>query len=82
MLAAYTQLRLARGVVSDRRLPWQRPLPAHRLTPYRVRRGFPQLRCAVGSPTKSPKPCGRSPGRPQGSRTGPARRYPAIKKAA
>jgi hypothetical protein len=82
VLAAYTQLRLARGVVSDRRLPWQRPLPAHRLTPYRVRRGFPQLRCAVGSPTKSPKPCGRSPGRPQGSRTGPARRYPAIKKAA
>jgi hypothetical protein len=46
------------------------------------RRGFPQLRCAVGSPTKSPIPCGRSPGRPTGSHTGPARRYPAIKKAA
>jgi hypothetical protein len=42
----------------------------------------PQPRCTVGSPTKSPKPCGRSPGRPTGSRTGPARRYPTIKKAA
>ena len=82
VLAGYTQLRLARRLVSDRRLPWERPRTPSRLSPYRVRRGFPQLRCAVGSPTKSPKPCGRSPGRPLGSRTGPARRYPAIKKAA
>jgi hypothetical protein len=82
VLAAYTQLHLARMIVCDRRLPWERPRAPSRLSPYRVRRGFPQLRCAVGSPTKSPKPCGRSPGRPTGSHTGPARRYPAIKKAA
>jgi hypothetical protein len=82
VLAAYTQLRLARTVVRDRRLPWQRPQPADRLTPYRVRRGFPQLRCLLGSPTNPPKPSGRSPGRPRGSRTGPVARYPAIKKAA
>jgi hypothetical protein len=82
VLAAYTQLRLAKTVVADQRLPWERPKPARRLTPYRVRRGFPQLLLTLGSPANAPKPCGRSPGRPHGSRTGPAARHPAIKKAA
>ena len=82
VLAAYTQLRLAKTVVADQRLPWERPQPAQRLTPYRVRRGFPQHLLTLGSPANSPKPCGRSPGRPHGSRTGPAARHPAIKKAA
>jgi hypothetical protein len=82
VLAAYTQLRLARCVVSDRRLSWERPRPAGRLTPGRVRRGFPQLLAQLGSPASAPKPCGRSPGRPRGSRSGPAARHPTIKKAA
>ncbi len=82
VLAAYTQLRLARQVAADQRLPWERPRAADRLTPTRVRRGFPQLLLTLGSPAGTPKPCGCSPGRPRGSRTGPARRYPAIKKAA
>jgi len=80
--AAYTQLRLARYCVTDQRLPWERPLEADRLTPYRVRRRFWALVVEVGTPAKLPKPCGRSPGRPKGRRSGPARRYPAIKKAA
>jgi hypothetical protein len=82
VLAAYTQLRLARCVVSDRRLPWERPRPPGRLTPGRVRRGFPQLLAQLDSPADAPKPCGRSPGRPRGSHRGPATRYPAVKKAA
>lgn len=82
ILAAYTQLRLARSCVTDQRLPWERPLEAGRLTPYRVRRRFWTLLVEVGTPAKVPKPCGRSPGRPNGQRSGPARRYPAIKKAA
>jgi hypothetical protein len=82
VLAAYTQLRLARCVVSDRRLPWERPRPAGRLTPGRVRRGFLQLLAQLGSPAGAPKPCGRSLGRPRGSRSGPAARHPTIKKAA
>jgi len=82
VVAALTQLRLARGVVADQRLPWERRLPAERLSPCRVRRGFPRLACALGSPASAPKPCGRSPGRPKGSRSGPAPRYPAVKKAA
>jgi hypothetical protein len=82
VLAAYTQLRLARQVVCDQRLPWQRPRPQPRLSPYRVRRGFSRLLCALGSPAAAPKPAGRSPGRPKGRCSGPAVRYPAIKKPA
>jgi hypothetical protein len=82
VLAAYTQLRLARAVVADQRLPWERQAKPGKLTPYRVRRGFPRLLCALGSPASAPKPCGRSPGRPKGRRSGPAPRHPAVKKAA
>ena len=49
MVAAYTQLRLARVCVADQRLPWERPLPAGALTPYRVRRAFPALLLALGT---------------------------------
>jgi hypothetical protein len=80
VLACYTQLRLARQLACDQRLPWERPRPQPRLSPYRVRRGFPRLLCALGSPASAPKPAGRSPGRPKGSRRGPATRYPAVKK--
>jgi hypothetical protein len=81
VLAGYTQLRLARELVGDQRLPWERPRPQPRLSPYRVRRGFPRLLFVLGSPAAAPKPSGRSPGRPKGSCPGPAARYPAIKKA-
>ena len=80
MLAGYTQLRLARAVAVDARLPWERPRPQPRLSPYRVRRGFPRLLCMLGSPTTTPKPSGCSPGRSKGRCSGPAARYPAIKK--
>jgi hypothetical protein len=82
VLAGYAQLRLARQVACDQRLPWERPRPQPRLSPYRVRRGFPRLLCALGSPAAAPKPAGRSPGRPKGRCSGPAVRYPAIKKPA
>ncbi len=82
VLAAYTQLRLARQLACDQRLPWERPRPQPRLSPYRVRRGFPRLLCALGSPAAAPKPAGRPPGRPTGRCSGPATRYPAIKKPA
>ena len=82
VLSAYAQLRLARGFVADRRLPWERPLQPHLLTPNRVLRNFASLLAVVGTPARAPKPRGRSPGRPKGSPSGPARRYPAVKKTA
>ncbi len=84
VLLAYTQLRLARRAIEDRRLPWERPQRPERraLTPARVRQAFPQLLVVLDTPADAPKPCGRSPGRPPGRRSGPAPRCPAIKKAA
>ena len=82
VVAAHAQLRLARAAVADRRLPWERPLPVGRLTPCRVRRAFPALLCALGSPASPPNCAGRSPGRRRGSRAGPAARWPAVKRAA
>jgi len=84
VLLAYTQLRLARLAIEDRHLPWERPQrPTRRaLTPARVRQAFPQLLVTLDTPADPPKPSGRSPGRPLGRRSGPAPRYPAIKKAA
>jgi hypothetical protein len=82
VLAGYTQLRLARAVATDARLPWERPRPQPRLSPYRVRRGFPRLLCALGSPAAAPKPSGCSSGRPRGRASGPAVRHPALKKPA
>ena len=79
VLAAFTQLRLARPCVEDRRLPWERRYDPGRLTPVRVRRVVLALLPELGTPAKPPKPCGRSPGRPEGCLSGPARRYPAIK---
>jgi DDE superfamily endonuclease len=82
VLAAFTQLRLARPCAEDRRLPWERRYDRGRLTPVRVRRVVLALLPELGTPAKPPKPCGRSPGRPKGRLSGRARRYPAIKQTA
>jgi hypothetical protein len=82
VLAGYAQLRLARQLAGDQRLPWERPRPQPRLSPVRVRRDSPQLLVRLGSPASAPKPAGCPPGRPKGRCSGSARRYPAIKKAA
>jgi hypothetical protein len=82
VLAAYTQLRLARACVADLRLPWERRYEPGRLTPTRVHRTVSSLLVQMGTPAKAPKPCGRSPGRPQGRLSGRARRYPAVKRTA
>ena len=82
VVAAYTQLRLGRARVADLRLPWERRYDPGRLTPVRVHRAVSSLLAQMGTPAKPPKPCGRSPGRPKGSLSGRAKRYPAIKKAA
>jgi hypothetical protein len=49
VLAAYSQLRLARRAVADRRLPWEQRLEAGGLTPCRVRRAFSGLLISLDS---------------------------------
>src|SRR5215217_2765600 len=66
VVAAYTQLRLARARVADLRLPWERRYDRGRLTPVGVHRVVSSLLVEMGTPAKAPKPCGRSPGRPKG----------------
>lgn len=76
LLAAYTQLRLARTLVNDLRRPWERPAPPQRLTPARVRRGFRHLHTRTGTPAGAPKPSRPGPGRPPGHRNSrPATRH-------
>ena len=76
---ASVQLRLARPLVVAHRLPWQAPLPAEKLTPARVRRAYTPLLPTLGHLASVPKPCGRSPGRPKGRKSVPAKRFPAVK---
>ncbi len=82
VVGAFTQLRLARACVADRRLPWERRYDPGHLTPVRVLRSVSALLPESGTPAKPPKPCGRSPGRPRGRRSGRAKRHPAVKKGA
>jgi len=82
IVAAHTQLRLARGLVDDLRLPWEKPRDPTQLTPTRVRRGFRRLGPTIGTPASPPKSDTPGPGRPKGTRRPPRTRYPAIKKAA
>ena len=76
VVVAYTQLRLARGLIDDLRLPWEKPLDPSLLTPTRVRRGFHQLRHTIGTPTHAPKSVTPGPGRPKGTTKPPRTRYP------
>jgi hypothetical protein len=69
IVAAHTQLRLARPVVADLPRPWERRArDPGRLTPARVRRGFRNIRPSIVLPVGVPKPSRPGPGRPLGSR--------------
>jgi hypothetical protein len=73
VLAGYTQLRLARAIAGDQRLPWERPRPTGKLSPYRVRRGFRHFwphsarrllrRNPPGAPQAGPRAAARDPRR-------------------
>jgi hypothetical protein len=76
IIACHAQLRLARPLADDLRLPWERPAPPGRLTPARVRRGFRNIRATIPCPAGAPKPAKPGPGRPPGSKNRhPAPRY-------
>jgi hypothetical protein len=68
IITCHAQLRLARALAADLRLPWERPAPPGRLTPARVRRGFRNIRATAAQPAGAPKPGKPGPGRPPGSK--------------
>jgi hypothetical protein len=74
------QLWLAREIVQDNPLPWQKPLPQSSLTPGRVAQAFGTILAAIGTPACFPKTRGKSPGWPQGKKRTPKIHYPTVKK--
>lgn len=66
VIAAYTQLRLARPLARDHRLPWQKPLAPGKLTPARVRAGYRRICATTAHPAKPPKRTRPGSGRPKG----------------
>jgi hypothetical protein len=73
--AVFWQLWLARPLIAEQRLPWERPLPPHRLAPGRVRRAVGGLLGTLSTPAQAPQPRGKSPGRRPGQCPGPAPRF-------
>jgi len=72
------QLWLARHVVEDSPLPWQKPMT--NLTPGRVANSFTALLVRIGSPAPPPKPRGKSPGWPRGKPRNKRPYCPLVKK--
>jgi hypothetical protein len=69
IIAAHTQLRLARPLAGDLRRAWEKPVAEpERLTPARVRRSFRRLRPMLPHPARAPKATRPGPGRPKGSK--------------
>lgn len=66
IIVAHTQLRLARPLVADHRLPWQKPLAPAQRTPARVRAGYRRIRQIALHPASPPKASRAGPGRPKG----------------
>jgi DDE superfamily endonuclease len=76
VITCHAQLRLARPLAADLRLPWERPALPGRLTPARVRRGFRNIHATLPRLASAPKPGKPGPGRPPGSKNRrPATRY-------
>jgi hypothetical protein len=77
---ALWQLWLARGRLTDARLPWEAPQAPERLSPGRVRRAFPGLFVQLGTPAKPASPRGKAPGPRPGQAPGPAPRCAVVRR--
>jgi hypothetical protein len=80
---AYTQLLLARLLVTAQPRPWD-PKPRRDLqqplTPGQVRQAWPVFSRGLGTPAHPPRPAGRAPGRAVGFRPQPRKRFPVVTK--
>jgi hypothetical protein len=75
---AYWQLFLARHLVIDRPLPWQKPQA--QLTPGRVLQAMALLFPLIGTPTRSVKVRGKPRGWPTGRKRSPPTRFKTVKR--
>lgn len=66
IIAAHTQLALARDLTQDLRRPWEKPAAPHKLSPARTRRGFRYLHRKLPPLASAPKTPHPGPGRPPG----------------
>jgi hypothetical protein len=69
---------LARPIVKDCPLPWQKP--QQKLTPQRVQQAFPVIFQQFGTPARAPKVRGKPPGWPKGRSRTPKARFKVVKK--
>ncbi|MFL9458688.1 MULTISPECIES: hypothetical protein [Nostocales] len=72
------ELWLARDIVLDNPLPWQKSI--EQLAPGRVAQSMGGVLAAIGSPASSPKSRGKSPGWKTGQQRKRRNRYPIVKK--
>jgi len=70
---------LARPMVVDSPLPWQKP--QLQLTPQRVQQSIRPIFALIGTPARPPKQRGIPPGWPKGRRRMPKPRFAVVKKA-
>ena len=80
IIAAHTQLRLARPLAADHRLPWQQPLAPGKLTPSRFRADYRRICQKAARPAKTPKPTCPGPGRPKGRKNRAKAAIPPVGK--
>ena len=72
------QLWLAKDLVTDYHLPWQKPQT--NLTPERVAQSLFSLLVEINSPAQPPKTRGKSPGWEKGRKRSKRNTYPTVKK--
>jgi hypothetical protein len=72
------ELWLARDLVADNPLPWQKSID--KLTPGRVAQAMGSILEGIGTPARSPKPRGKSPGWEPGKPRQRRIRYPIVRK--
>lgn len=74
------ELWLARDIVADNPLPWQKSLD--KMTPGRVAQSMGSILALIGTPAVPPKPRGKSQGWTPGKPRSRKNRYPTVKKTA
>jgi Transposase DDE domain len=75
------QLWLARPLLGEVRLPWERPRPDRLVTPGQVHRHFAGILVRVSTPARAPRTRGKSPGRLKGQRPQSPIHYQVARRA-